>query len=52
VDVATADFDDEQAVQALERYRTVHVEEIGGEHGRGLRVQKLPPRGVSAPFRC
>ena len=52
VDVARADFDDEQAVQALERYRAVHVEEIGGEHGRRLGVQELPPRGVSAPFRC
>jgi hypothetical protein len=46
VDVAGADFDDEQAVQSLERYRAVHVEEIGGEHGRGLDVQELPP-GVS-----
>jgi hypothetical protein len=52
VDVARADFDDEEAVQALERYRAVHVEEIGGEHGRGLRVQELPPGDVGVPFWC
>jgi hypothetical protein len=52
VDVARADFDDEQAVKALERYHAVHVEEVGGEHGRCLGVQELPPRGVSAPFWC
>jgi hypothetical protein len=41
-----------RAVQALEGYRAVHVKEVGGEHCRGLRVQKLLPDGVSAPFRC
>ena len=30
----------------------VDVEEVGGEHGRGLRVQELPPRGVGVPFGC
>ena len=49
-DVAGADFGDEQAVQALECYRAVHVEEVGGEHGRGLCVQELPPGGVGVPF--
>jgi hypothetical protein len=52
VDVAGADFDDEKAVQALERYSAVHVKEVGGEHGRGLRVQELPPGGVDVPFGC
>ena len=28
VDVAAADFDDEQAVQALQRYRAVQVKEV------------------------
>jgi hypothetical protein len=50
VDVARADFDDEQAIQALERYRAVQVDEVGGEHGRCSGVQELPPRRVSAPF--
>jgi hypothetical protein len=27
------------------------VEEIGGEHGRGLSVQELPPGRVGLPFR-
>jgi hypothetical protein len=27
------------------------VEEIGGEHRRGLRAQELPPRRVGAPLR-
>jgi hypothetical protein len=28
------------------------MEEVGGEHCRGVRAQELPPRGVSVPFRC
>src|SRR5436309_1466928 len=40
--VTGADLDHEQAVQALEGYRAVDVEEIGGEHCRGLGVQELP----------
>jgi len=51
MNVAGADFDDEQAVQALQRQRAVHVEEIGGEHGRGLSVQELPPCRVGLPLR-
>jgi hypothetical protein len=30
-------------VQAPERYRAVHVEEVRGQHGRGLGVHELPP---------
>src|ERR1035441_887130 len=42
----------EQAVQALQGHRAVHMEEIGGEHCRGLRAQELPPRRVGVPLRC
>ena len=42
--VAGADLDDEQAMQAPERYGAVHVEEVHGKHRRGPRVQELPPR--------
>ncbi len=41
-----ADLDHGQAVQALAGHRAVDVEEVGGERGRGLRVQELAPRGV------
>jgi hypothetical protein len=50
VDAAAAYLYDEQAVQTLQRRCAVHVEEIGGEHRRGLRVQELPPRRVGAPL--
>ena len=45
MDVAAADFDDEEAVQAPEGH-AVHVEEVGGEHHGGLRVQELAPGRV------
>jgi|CZKW01.1.fsa_nt_gi hypothetical protein len=51
VHTSAADLHDEQAIQAPERDRAVHVK-VGGEHRRGLRVQELPPRRVSVPFRC
>jgi hypothetical protein len=51
VNVAGADLDDEQAVQALQRDRAVNVEEVRGEHGRGLGVQELPPAHVGVAFR-
>jgi len=50
VHVAGADLDHEEAVQALEGHRAVHVEEVGREYGRGLRVQELPPGRVGAPL--
>ena len=40
VHVAAAGLHDEQTMQG---HRAVHVEEIGGEHRHGLRVQELPP---------
>jgi len=52
VHVTAAYLDDEQAVQPSQRHRAVHVEEIGGEHGRCLGAQEPPPRRVSTPFRC
>ena len=50
--VAAACLDDEQAVQAPESHRAVHVEEIGGEQRRCLHVQELPPGRAGAPCRC
>jgi len=50
--VAGAGFHDEQAVQAAEAYCAVDVEEIGGEHGRGLSLQELPPGRIGVPLRC
>jgi hypothetical protein len=52
VHVAGADFDDEQAVQALEGHCAVHVKEVGGEHGRRLRLQEVAPGRVGVPRRC
>ena len=52
VHVTAADLDYEQAMQAAESHRAVHVEEIGGEHRRGLSVQELPPGRVGASLRC
>ena len=51
MDIPGADLDHEQAVQALQGHRAVHVEEVGGEHRRGLRVQELPPHRVGVPLR-
>jgi len=50
--IAGADLDHEEAVQALQGHRAVHVEEIGSEQRRGLRVQELAPRGVGVPLGC
>jgi hypothetical protein len=52
VDVAAADFHDEQAVQALESHRAVHMEEVDGKHRRSLHMQELPPGRVGMPPRC
>ena len=46
---AAAEFDDEQAVQAPEGNDAVHVEGIGAEHGRGLRMQELPAGHAGLP---
>ena len=48
VHTSAADLHDEQAIQAPERDRAVHVK-VGGEHRRGLRVQEIPPGGVGVP---
>jgi hypothetical protein len=52
VNVAGADLHHKQDVQALEGDRAVHVEEVGGEHRCGLRVQEQAPCRVGAPLRC
>ena len=49
VHVAAADLHHEQAVQALEGHRAVHVKEVDGKHRRGLRVEELPPARIGAP---
>jgi hypothetical protein len=41
-----------KAVQAPEGHCAVDVEEVNGEHRRGLRVQELPPGRVGVPLRC
>jgi hypothetical protein len=51
VHVAGAGLDHEQAVQALEGHRAVDVEEVGGQHGRGVRAQEVPPGLIGVPFR-
>ena len=49
--VTGAGLHHEEAVQALEGHRAVHMEEAGGEHRRGLRLQELPPRRIGAAQR-
>jgi hypothetical protein len=49
--VAGADLHDEQALQALQGHRAVHMEEVGGEHRRCLSMQEFPPGGVGEPLR-
>ena len=51
VHVAVADLHHEQAVQALEGHRAVHVKEVDGKHRRGLRAEELPPARIGAPPR-
>ncbi len=48
--VPGVDLDHEEAVPALQGHRAVHVEEVGREHRRGLRVQEIPPGRVGAPL--
>ena len=50
VHIAGADLHHEQAIQAPEGHRAVHVEEVGGQHRRGLGAQKLPPGRIGAPL--
>jgi hypothetical protein len=47
-----ADLDHEQAVQAPQYHRAVRMEEVRGEHGRGLGVQQLPPGRAGTPLWC
>jgi hypothetical protein len=52
VHVAAADLEHEEHVQALQRQRAVHVEEVAGEHGGRLGGQEPSPGGVVTPHRC
>ena len=49
VHAARADLHDEQAVQAPQGHRAVHVEEVDREHRGCLCVQELPPGRVGMP---
>ena len=49
VEVAVADLEHEQHVEASQRERAVDVEEVHREHAGGLRAQELPPTGVDVP---
>jgi hypothetical protein len=52
VHVAVADFDGEEDVDPLEGDRAVDVEEVHGQHGRGLPAQKPSPCRVGGPDWC
>jgi hypothetical protein len=52
VHVVAAEFHGEEDVDPLERHRAVHVEEVHGQHARGLGPQELPPRRIGGPERC
>ena len=43
VDVAAADFQGEEHVDPFQGDRAVDVEEVHGQHGRGLRAQEPSP---------
>jgi hypothetical protein len=43
VHVAAADFQGKEYLDPLERHRAVHMEEVHGQHGRGLCPHELPP---------
>jgi hypothetical protein len=51
VQVAIADLEHEQDVEASQGERAVDVEEVDREHAGGLGAQKLPPAGVGVPDR-
>ncbi|WP_445183554.1 hypothetical protein ACTXG6_34595 [Pseudonocardia sp. Cha107L01] len=41
--MAAADLQDEEDVDPFQGYRAVDVEEVHGQHGRGLRPRELSP---------
>jgi hypothetical protein len=51
VQVAVADLEREQHVEASQRERAVDVEEVDCEHADGLGAQELSPAGVGVPDR-
>jgi hypothetical protein len=50
--VAAAEFQGEEDVDPLERHRAVHVEEVHGQHGRGLGPQEPSPCRIGGPGGC
>jgi hypothetical protein len=49
VQVAVADFQGEQDVDPFQGDRAVDVEEVHGQHGRGLRTQEPSPSRIGRP---
>jgi hypothetical protein len=52
VHVAAADFQGEQDVDPFQGDRAVDVEEVHGQHDRGLRAQEPSPGRVGGPRWC
>ena len=52
VQVAAVDFQGEEDVDPFAGDRAVDVEEVHGEHGRGLRPEELLPGRVGGAQRC
>jgi hypothetical protein len=52
VDIAAADLENEEHVQALQGEGAVDVEEVAGQHGRGLAGHETPPPGAIVAHRC
>jgi hypothetical protein len=50
--VAAANFDGEEDVDPFQSDRAIDVEEVDGQHGRGLHTQESAPRCVGGPQRC
>jgi hypothetical protein len=52
VDVAAGNLEGEEHVDPLQRHSAVDVEEVHGQHGRGLRAKEPSPRGIGGPEGC
>jgi hypothetical protein len=52
VHVAAANLEGEEHVDPLQGHSAVDVEEVHGQHGRGLRSQEPTPGRVGRPKRC
>src|SRR4030088_3147533 len=52
MDVAVADFEDEEDVDPFQGDGAVDVEEVHGQHGRGLGAQEPSPGRIGGPEWC